>query len=180
MEAALFHQDIENYWWRQGISPFKCGMVLALIEHVRSKRVCFRSKDDLHAKIYASKEVAIMGSSNFSKEGLTQLHETNIRVRADGSPSQSQQHAALKKIADNFWEESRPIDDRILSLLERLVQVVDWEEALARAIAAVLEGHFLDSYPTLHNRLNELKSGHSGKCWASIKVSTYCKIRAAS
>ena len=51
-----------------------------MIEKIKSGLVTFRIYDRLHAKIYVFDHSVILGSANFSKNGLTRQYEANLRT----------------------------------------------------------------------------------------------------
>ncbi len=156
-------REIRDYWLRNGLSVTLGGAVIRLIELIDSGVVDFRFKDKLHAKIYVGDHNAILGSSNFSKSGLVFQQEANIRVGrnealvTNASPSEEGvgqgQYESIKTIAENFYKQSTPFNEEIKSLLKELIQQVTWQEALARAIAEVIEGNWLHEYGELYSKL---------------------------
>ena len=52
----------------------------------------------------------------------------------------------MKQIAENFWSIGRDYKDELIALLEQLLRVVSWQEALARASAELLEGEWAEAY----------------------------------
>lgn len=152
-------KEIKDYWLRQGFSITLGGAVLRLIELIDQGFIDFRFADRLHAKIYVGDHHAILGSSNFSKSGLSIQHEANIRVAESEEAVEDveTQYKSIKKIADNFYNQAAPFNDEIVALLKELIQQVTWQEALARAIAEVVEGHWLVEYIELYKRLEQSK-----------------------
>lgn len=63
--------------------------------------------------------------------------EANARFEKADEPTR---YGELVTVADNYWLRGLPWQDDFRELLERLLQVVDWQEALARACAELLEG----------------------------------------
>lgn len=138
-----YSDTIKDYWLDQGISPLLSGTVINLIEQIKSGQIEFRFSNRIHAKIYVGITHAILGSSNFSKSGLDQQREANIRVSNINS---EKQYSEIKLIAENYFDESSPYT-RIIELLSKLLINVDWPEALCRAIAELLEGNWIKRYP---------------------------------
>ncbi|MCB0745286.1 MAG: hypothetical protein KDC67_15360, partial [Ignavibacteriae bacterium] len=58
-------REIREYWLKKGLSILSGGSVINLIEKIKNKSVHIRFYDKLHAKIYASDRMAMLGSSNF-------------------------------------------------------------------------------------------------------------------
>ena len=56
----------------------------------------------------------------------------------------------MRSIAEHYWDEGKDYTADLIELLNQLLRVVQWEEALARACAELLEGEwakeFLDSH----------------------------------
>lgn len=152
-------KEIKDYWLRQGFSITLGGAVIRLIELIDQGFIDFRFADRLHAKIYVGNHHAILGSSNFSRSGLVMQHEANIRVAASEvvEGDFENQYKSIKRIADNFYNQASPFNDEIKELLRELIQQVTWQEALARAIAEVVEGHWLAEYFELYKRLEQSK-----------------------
>lgn len=143
-----FSLDIKNYWLEKGISPLKSGGVIHLIELIKSGKVEFRCSEKIHAKIYVGSSNALLGSSNFSINGLLKQKEANIRVdNTLDDEYQRQQYKDIKLIAENFYEESEDYQTKIIELLEQLLKLAEWPEALARAISELLDDNWLDKYP---------------------------------
>lgn len=146
-------EAMREYWLQQGISILLCGPVLRLIDHIREGRVRFRALDGLHAKVYVGDHHAALGSSNFSRSGLREQREANVRFAREGA--EAGRYNDARRIAENFWRSARPVDDQIVALLERLLQAVTWQEALARAVSELLEGDWIKHYPRLFRTAGE-------------------------
>lgn len=147
--------EVKNYWLRQGISIILGGAILNLIEHIKLKRFDFRLLDKLHAKLYIGDKHAILGSANFSKNGITKQQEANIRVALTGDERETYQYNETKLLAENFYDLAEDYNDRLIELLNKLLKDVTWEEALARAVAEVTEGEWLKEYPELYRAVIE-------------------------
>lgn len=144
---------IRDYWLERGISILLCGPVLRLIERIREGRVRFRAPDGLHAKVYVGDGHAVLGSSNFSRSGLYEQREANVRFAREGP--EATRYADARRITENYWRAARPMDAEIVALLERLLQAVTWEEALARAVSELLDGEWIKNYPRLFQTAGE-------------------------
>lgn len=97
----------------------------------------------LHAKIFVGDEAATVGSSNFTEPGMRSQLEANARFSLT---KDSKRYRELKQIAENYWELGRDYNDQLIALLERLLRLVPWREALARASAELLEGEWAQAY----------------------------------
>ena len=144
---------IREYWLEQGISILLCGPVLRLIERVREGHVRFFGLDGLHAKVYVGDDHALLGSSNFSRSGLYEQKEANVRFERGGD--EGGRYADTRRVAENYRRAARPMDDEIVALLEQLLRAVTWQEALARAAAELLEGEWIGRYPQLFTTAGE-------------------------
>jgi hypothetical protein len=140
-KAAELDQQVRDYWLDKGISPLKCGAVLKTIERIKEGRLEFKILNKLHAKIYVTDGFAVLGSSNFSQSGLVVQHEANIRF-----PNTSSEYSSIKSIAEYYYSTAQLYSQRMIALLEELLIIVDWHEALARAVSELLEGHYVKEY----------------------------------
>jgi superfamily II DNA or RNA helicase len=148
-------KEIKEYWVKRGLSILQGGAVIYLIEKIKNGWIQFRFKDKLHAKIYVGSQYATMGSSNFSKNGLNIQDEANIRVGNDGNTVK--QYQSIRLIAESFYEDSTIYNDKLIALLETLIGDATWQEALARAIAEMLEGNWLNEYKEIISKLSGAK-----------------------
>jgi len=153
--------EIKNYWLKQDISILLCGPILYLIDKIENNKVEFRVKNKLHAKIYIGDEAAILGSSNFSKSGTSIQPEANIRATALDSLDQ---YSEIKKVAEFYYNSAEPYNKEVVALLKKLLRDVTWQEALARAIAEILESKWMQDYPDLYQALV------SHELWPSQKI----------
>lgn len=141
-----FTREVEKYWLERGISLLLSAKLIVCIERLRSGRVHARylaGSQRLHAKIYVGDEAASLGSSNFTYPGMQGQHEANTRFSRKKDASRYQETVT---IAENYWQLGRDYNDKLIALLERLLQVVPWREALARACAELLEGEWAQEY----------------------------------
>lgn len=145
-------KEIAEYWLQKGLSILKGGSVISLIEKIKTNNVEIKFYNKLHAKIYASESTAMIGSSNFSNNGLKKQTEANLRVT---EIEDKKKYTGIKTIADNYFQKAKPYSE-IISLLENLIGQVDWQDALARAIAEILEGSWLYEYRSLKNKLDNI------------------------
>ncbi|MCF2873818.1 MULTISPECIES: SNF2-related protein [unclassified Tenacibaculum] len=142
-------KEIAEFWLKKGLSITKGGSVISLIEKIKEEIVEVKFYNKLHGKIYASETVAMIGSSNFSNNGLKKQTEANLRVLADDDKVK---YNGIKTIAYNYFHKASKYND-IIELLEKIISPVDWQDALARAISEVLEGNWLEDYQILKNKL---------------------------
>ena len=145
--------EIKEYWLKQGVSIKLCGPILNVIEKIKRGELIFKVKKRLHAKIYVGDEFAILGSSNFSKSGLTFQREANVRVGKNGKGEEKNQYLAIKLLAENYFDISEDYNNEIIDLLTKLLKDATWEEALARAIAEILESKWMKDFPVLYQAI---------------------------
>lgn len=147
-------REIKDYWLKAGLSIMQGGAIIHLIEKINAGLIEFKFKDKLHAKIYVGDNYAVLGSSNFSRTGLNLQDEANIRVNNNPDDRFEQaQYASIKQIADSYWNDAESYNDKIIELLKALIKEVTWQEALARAVAEILEGKWLDDYKEILGKL---------------------------
>ncbi|HSM27329.1 MAG TPA: SNF2-related protein [Thioalkalivibrio sp.] len=142
-----FPREVERYWLERGISMVLSAKLIQCIERLKSGQVRARYLSDryrrLHAKIYVADPAATVGSSNFTRSGFKSQLEANARFDRIHEPKR---YAELREIADNYWSLGREYNDELIVLLERLLRVVSWREALARACAELLEGDWAQDF----------------------------------
>ncbi|WP_284653514.1 SNF2-related protein [Flavobacterium terrisoli] len=149
-------KEIKDFWLKEGLSIMQGGAVIHLIEKIKCGKIEFRFRNKLHAKIYVGDSFAMLGSSNFSYNGLNIQEEANIRVENDKDNFYSQrQYNDIKQIADSYYQDASDYNSKIIALLKDLIKEVDWKEALARAIAEILEGNWLDEYKEIISNIQQ-------------------------
>jgi superfamily II DNA or RNA helicase len=150
--------EIKEFWTTQNYSLLNGGEVIRIIEYIKRNKITFRLLDGLHAKIYIGDTHAILGSANFSKNGTTVQQEANIRVANKSSkPTEKRQYKDISTIATNFYNEAKDYNKQIIALLEGLLKVTSWQEALSRAISELIDRHWSKDIPELHDRLKNIK-----------------------
>jgi len=149
-QSLPIDRQARSYWLERGVSVLTGGGIVRLLEAIDAGHVRFFEDPRLHAKIYLGEEGAVVGSSNFSNFGFRTQREANFRaVRG------SHEYQDLTRIAHRFKRESRECTDPIRSLLEDLLQLVTWQEALARAISELLDGAWIERYPAVFQLLKQ-------------------------
>jgi superfamily II DNA or RNA helicase len=143
-------QQAREYWLRRGISILTGGGGIRLIDAIEAGHVRFFSLGNLHAKVYAGDGGAVLGSSNFSRLGFQTQREANVRFEPG-----TRRYSEACQIADSLKANARECTDAIQELLESLLMPVQWEEALARAAAEILEGDWVSRYPEIFELLKE-------------------------
>ncbi len=138
--------EVEHYWLERGVSLHLSAKLLHFIERLKEGTIQARylpGVTPLHAKIYVGDDGATIGSSNFTESGLRLQMEANARFSAT---QECVRYAELKQVAENLWTMGRDYRDKLIALLEQLLRVVSWQEALARACAELLEGEWAERY----------------------------------
>jgi superfamily II DNA/RNA helicase len=143
-------KQARDYWLERGISVLTGGGALRLLRAIEEGQVRFFAAENLHAKIYVGDESATLGSSNFSRQGLHEQREANTRFEAG-----SDRYDELAQIGNRYRKDAEECTGQIAELIEALLKPVQWEEALARAAAEVLEGDWVDRYPEAFRLLQE-------------------------
>lgn len=122
--------------------------VPAIKEALQSGKIQCRvyDKGKFHAKAYithAKLEVvgskALVGSSNFTRPGLTQNIELNIQVQS------AQEVERLQDWYEEHWEEATDITEAILSIIERQTRPITPFEIYAKALHEYFKGHELSA-----------------------------------
>jgi len=123
--------------------PFLHG-VPAIVEALRTKQIECRvyTKDKFHAKAYithAKLDVvgprALVGSSNFTRPGLTQNVELNIQVQTGPNV------ALLQRWFDDHWKQAQDVTPEILEVVERHVREYSPFQVYAKALHEFFRGH---------------------------------------
>ena len=142
-----FPEEVEHYWLARGISLRRSAQLIACIEALSKGRVQARYVSDreqvLHAKIYATELSVTLGSSNFTRAGLERNLEANARFTLKKEPKR---YRELIRIADNYSSMGTDYTDALKALIQSLLRFVEWQEALARACAELLEGEWANEY----------------------------------
>ena len=147
--------EIKDYWLAIGYSILKSSRIIRVIELVKAERIKFRILNNFHAKIYLCEDHAVLGSSNFSWSGMNSQQEANIRVTSNSnSKSEQNQYQNISLTANNYLQLSTDYTSGILQLLHEVVEVVQWQEALSRAIAELVEDNWFKELPELYEKLN--------------------------
>lgn len=152
MKEYDYPAEVEEYWLSKGISLLLSARVIHARELLKQGRLQARylgsSRKRLHAKIYCGDDATILGSSNYTAPGLERQTEANVRFTA---ASDKRRHREARTIAENFWAQGKDYNHHLDALLEKLLQVVSWQEALARGCAELLEGEWAKKH--LHHQV---------------------------
>jgi len=138
--SAHLAEELRDHWLERGLSPRTDFSVNETIRSIEEGRVSVKihTKRFLHAKAYLSDTAVTIGSSNFSTPGLKTSRELNARYMLGAD----KEYSEVSKFMEGCWEHSEDYTQELLALLRELQLHTTWEEALARACAAILEGHW--------------------------------------
>ncbi len=126
-------------------NPFLRG-VDAVVEAIRSGKIECRvyRKKKFHAKVYITHArfdvigaQALVGSSNFTKPGLTQNVELNIQIQS------GREVAQLQNWFETHWVEAEPVNDEVLRVASRHIHAYTPFEVYAKALHEYFRGHEL-------------------------------------
>ncbi|MFQ5582435.1 MAG: SNF2-related protein [Mariprofundaceae bacterium] len=155
-------QEIRDYWLEEGISIVIATEILLMIEKLKSGEIEARyipdTRKKLHAKILVTENAITTGSSNFSYSGMQHQHEFNSRFC---KKMDERRYRDTRQVAENYWKMGDDYGPELIALLEQLLKVVTFEEAVARASAELLEGEWAKRY------LNRLGEGMDSPLWPS-------------
>lgn len=138
--------EVRDYWLSRGVSVTLSGTIIQVSELIKHEQVEVRlapRNRPIHAKIYIGEHSAILGSSNFTLNGLKKQSEANARFSRQGA---STRYREARDLAEGLWAYGQDYKEDLLSLLEALLKQVMWQEALARGCAALLEGEWARKY----------------------------------
>lgn len=151
-QSSSLPSDAKQYWLDRQISILSSRKLLQCIQRLEVGSVEARAlpaRYFMHAKMYGADEAITVGSSNYSRSGLTRNIETNARFSKTGDKKRFDE---AWKIATNYWKSGTDCSDDLIALLNQLLQVVSWQEALSRSCVELLEGEWAKDYlnrPTL-------------------------------
>lgn len=126
-------------------NPFLHG-VPAILDALRSKKIECRvyDKDKFHAKAYithAKLEVvgsqALVGSSNFTKPGLTKNVELNVQIQS------AREVAQLQEWFEAHWKEASEVTEAVIETISRHTHLYTPFDLYAKALQEFFRGHEL-------------------------------------
>ncbi len=126
-------------------NPFLQG-VHAILEALRSGQIECRvyDRDKFHAKAYithAKLEVvgsqALVGSSNFTKPGLTSNIELNVQIQS------AREVAQLQEWFEIHWKDASEVTDAVIETIARHTHLYSPFDAYAKALQEYFRGHEL-------------------------------------
>jgi hypothetical protein len=135
-----FTEQIRAYWLERSVSVLLSAKVIRVIQELDSGSLKVRTMpgpSPLHAKIYVGGNAATVGSSNYTDNGMARQLEANARFE---KTFERERYTELAAVAENLWSRGMSWEEGFRRLLLDLLQVVGWQEALARACAELLEG----------------------------------------
>jgi len=142
-----FPREVENYWLGRNISLLLSAKLIQCIERLERGQVEARylatGNRRLHAKLYVGDGAATLGSSNFTSPGLSNQWEANARFEAG---AEKKRYGEIRQIAENYWSMGVDYNAELMTLLKALLQVVPWQETLARACVELLEGDWAEDF----------------------------------
>lgn len=142
-----FDDDARRYWLEErGVSIALSAKLVHAIEAIDEGRLHCRAVTGatrLHAKVVATDTSVTIGSSNFTDAGLRTQLEANVRFDTTQHPDDAN---AARLVADNYWDIATDWITELRALLDAMLRVVGWREALARACGDLLEGEWAKRY----------------------------------
>ena len=170
--AAELDQSIES---SKRDNPFLHG-VPAILEGLRSGQIECRvyDKGKFHAKTYithAKLEVvgsqALVGSSNFTRPGLTENIELNVQIQS------AREVAQLQDWFEAHWSEAKEVTDAVIETVERHIRPYSPFEVYAQALQEFFRGHELTAteWEETRSRLfRQLDLYQQEAYWALMKI----------
>ncbi|MDQ3379645.1 MAG: phospholipase D-like domain-containing protein [Actinomycetota bacterium] len=155
--------------------PFLHG-VSAIVEALKSGQIECRvyTKDKFHAKAYithAKLEVvgprALVGSSNFTRPGLTQNVELNIQVQTGPNV------ALLQKWFNEHWQQAQDVTPEMLEVVDRHVREYSPFQVYAKALHEFFRGHEITAgeWDESESRMfHELDRYQQEAYWSLMKI----------
>ena len=126
-------------------NPFLHG-VPAILDGLRSGQIECRvyDKDKFHAKAYithAKLEVvgaqALVGSSNFTRPGLTRNVELNVQIQS------AREVAQLQDWFETHWNQAREVNEAVIDTVSRHTRLYSPFDVYAKALQQFFRGHEL-------------------------------------
>jgi hypothetical protein len=158
-------------------NPFLNG-VHAIVEALKSGQIECRvyNKDKFHAKAYithAKTEVlgaqALVGSSNFTRPGLTENIELNIQVKSGTEVAQ------LQEWFEHHWKEGKEVTEDIIKLISRHTYAYTPFDVYSKALQEFFKGHEITAseWEESHSQLfSQLDRYQKEAYWALMKIAS--------
>ena len=156
-------------------NPFLKG-IPAVLNALRSRQIECRvyDKDKFHAKSYithAKLEVvgsqALVGSSNFTRPGLTQNIELNVQIQS------AREVAQLQEWFETHWNEAREITEEVIETISRHTRQYSPFDVYAKALQQFFRGHELTATEwdeTQSRMFSKLDRYQKEAYWALMKI----------
>ena len=156
-------------------NPFLKG-IPAIVDAIKSGKIECRvyNRDKFHAKAYithAKMEVigaqALVGSSNFTRPGLTQNIELNIQVQS------GREVAQLQQWFDEHWNQAQDITEDILRIIARHTYLYTPFDVYTRALHEFFKGHEMTASEWEESQskmFNHLDRYQKEAYWALMKI----------
>ena len=156
-------------------NPFLHG-VPAVLEALRSGQIECRvyDRDKFHAKTYithAKLEVvgaqALVGSSNFTRPGLTENVELNVQIQS------AREVAQLQEWFETHWKLAREVNDAVIEIIWRHTRRYLPFDVYAKALQEFFRGHELTATEwdeTRSKMFHQLDRYQQEAYWALMKI----------
>lgn len=153
--GSALPQEIASYWMKRGLPLQFCSALLKVQEMLESERLVVRCASDeqspVDGRIYQGDDAITLGSSNYTLAGLTKRLGANVRF----TPLEQERFTEAIQFAERIWCEGQEYTVLLNELLGKLLRVVPWQQALARACSELLEGEWAQQYVPLQLREDE-------------------------
>ena len=126
-------------------NPFLHG-IPAILDALASGKIECRvyDKDKFHAKAYITHaklavvgSQALVGSSNFTKPGLTNNIELNVQIQS------AREVAQLQEWFETHWDEAKEVTDAVIDTISRHTRLYSPFEVYTKALQQFFRGHEL-------------------------------------
>jgi transposase len=156
-------------------NPFLRG-VPAILDALRSRQIECRvyDRDKFHAKAYithAKLEVvgsqALVGSSNFTRPGLTKNIELNIQVQS------AREVAQLQEWFEAHWNDASDVTDAVIETVSRHTHLYSPFDVYAKALQEFFRGHELTAteWDETHSKMfPKIDRYQKEAYWALMKI----------
>jgi hypothetical protein len=156
-------------------NPFLHG-VPAVLDALRSRQIECRvyDRDKFHAKAYithAKLEVvgsqALVGSSNFTRPGLTKNVELNVQIQS------AREVAQLQEWFEAHWNEATDVTDAVIETISRHIHLYSPFDVYAKALQEFFRGHELSATEwdeTRSRMFPQLDRYQQEAYWALMKI----------
>lgn len=172
LALEILDQSLEA---EKGTNPFLHG-VPTIVEALRSRQIECRvyDKDKFHAKAFithAKLEVvgsqALVGSSNFTRPGLTKNVELNVQIQS------AREVAQLQEWFEAHWRDAVDVTDAVIETISRHTRLFTPFEIYARSLREYFRGHELTDTEWEESRSKvfaQLDRYQKEAYWALLKI----------